>query len=63
MTYLDELVNTVNEMFDQNDDMEALRGEVITLVQEKSRESFKNGLEAARNRKGKSFKPGSRKAK
>jgi hypothetical protein len=63
MAYLEELVNTVNEMFDQNDDIEILRGEVVDLIQEKSRESFKNGLEAARNRKGKSFKQNSRKAK
>jgi hypothetical protein len=62
MAYLDDLVACVNQLFDNQDDIEALRLKVITLVQDKSRESFKNGLQAARNRKNKTAKSKYRKA-
>jgi hypothetical protein len=50
MSYLESLVEEVNNIFDQNGDIDEIRGEVLALIQNKSIESFKNGLEAARKK-------------
>ncbi len=50
MSYLESLVEEVNKIFDQNGDIDEVRGEILALIQNKSKESFKNGLEAARKK-------------
>ena len=50
MSYIEELYGQVDEVFGQAPDKDALRQMVLDLVIAKSKESFKNGLEAARNR-------------
>ena len=50
MSYLESLVEEINKIFIHNDNIDLIRGEVITLVQNKSKESFKNGLETARKK-------------
>ena len=54
MSYLDDLSEEVQTVFEQSaDDWDELQQKVLELVQAKSKESFKNGLEAARNRQAK----------
>ena len=59
MAYLDELAGLVNEAFNRARDESDLQKRIIGLVIAKSKESFKNGFEAARNRQA---KPKSKKA-
>ncbi len=54
MSYLDDLSKQVQAVFDQTEDWDELQEKVLEFVQAKSRESFKNGLGAARNRQAKS---------
>ena len=60
MSYIDQLTEKVNQVFDRIQDPEDLREKVITLVQSVAKESFKNGCETGR---GGSFRQKSQKAK
>lgn len=51
MTYLDKLADELHEIFDICSDYEELESHILKFVQDKSKESFKNGLETARKRK------------
>ena len=53
MSYIDELEKQVNAVFDPDPNQGGLRQDVLNLVIAKSKESFKNGLEVARNRQSK----------
>jgi|GEM_PF-5862410 len=44
MSYLDELADKVNEVFDKAKDQEDLQDRVLSLVKDIAKESFKNGL-------------------
>jgi hypothetical protein len=53
MSYIDQLTEQVKTIFDQASDRNDLHQKVMDLVIAKSKESFKNGLEAARKRQNK----------
>lgn len=48
MTYLDKLTQEVNAIFAETDELEILHDKVLNLIQKKTKESFKNGLEMAK---------------
>lgn len=50
MSYIDKITTQVEALFAETDDLETLKEQVLKLLQEKSKESFKNGLETARQR-------------
>jgi hypothetical protein len=58
MSYIDKLTEQVEALFAETDDLDTLKEQVLNLLQEKSKESFKNGLETARQRypKAKGYK-------
>jgi hypothetical protein len=53
MTYIDELTSQIIEVFDKAKDKTDLQEKVLAFVQSKVKESFKNGLETARNKQPK----------
>ena len=58
MSYIEDLTAQVEALFAETDDLEALKEQVLTLLQEKSKESFKNGMQMSRTKypKGGGFK-------
>ena len=56
MSYIDDLTQEVNQIFDQSKDLETLRQSVLDLVTAKSKQSYRNGMATAFNRKGKGQK-------
>ena len=50
MSYIEQLTAEVNELFNGAADRDTLRQSVVEFVTAKSKESFKNGLSAARKR-------------
>ena len=48
MSYMDTLTAQVEALFAETDDLDALKEQVLNLLQEKSKESFKNGLQMSR---------------
>lgn len=53
MSYMDSLVSQVKQVFDQAQDDQDLFNKVLKFVQDKSKESFRNGLDSARNQRSK----------
>ena len=53
MSYIDDVVQKVNNLFDQNQDIHDLQMKVIGLIKDTAKESFKNGLATARNKQSK----------
>jgi len=50
MSYLDNLTTQVEALFAETDDVEALKEQVLNLLAEKSKESFKNGMQMSRTK-------------
>lgn len=50
MSYLDNLTAQVEALFAETDDVEALKEQVLNLLAEKSKESFKNGMQMSRTK-------------
>jgi len=53
MSYQDELTQQVKELFDQAADQADLQNKVLTFVQARTKQSFINGLKAAKSRQSK----------
>lgn len=51
MSYLDNLTAEVDRLFEQVGEGEDLQEKVLEFLQRKSKESFKNGIETARQRR------------
>ena len=51
---MDSLVSQVKQLFDQAQDEQDLYQKVLSFVQSKAKESFRNGLDSARNQRSKS---------
>lgn len=58
MSYIEDLTAKVEALFAETDDLDALKERVLNLLQEKSKESFKNGMQMSRTKypKGGSYK-------
>ncbi len=50
MSYLDNLTTQVEALFAATDDSETLKEQVLNLLAEKSKESFKNGMQMSRTK-------------
>jgi len=50
MSYLDNLTTQVEALFAETDGVEALKEQVLNLLAEKSKESFKNGMQMSRTK-------------
>ena len=53
MSYQEELTQQVKELFDQAADQADLQNKVLTFVQARTKQSFINGLKAAKARQSK----------
>lgn len=53
MSYIDSLAGQLEEIFGQAKDNQDLFQKVLSFVQNKAKESFRNGLESARNQRPK----------
>ncbi len=53
MSYMDSLAGQVEEIFGQAQDNQDLFNKVLRFVQDKAKESFRNGLDSARNQRSK----------
>ena len=50
MSYIEDLTAKVEALFAETDDLDALKERVLNLLQEKSKESFKNGMQMSRTK-------------
>ena len=53
MSYMDSINSQVEEIFGQAEDRQELFNKVLRFVQDKAKESFRNGLDSARNQRSK----------
>ena len=56
MSYIDDLTQEIDQLFDQSQDLVTLQQQVLDLVIAKSKQSYRNGMATAFNRKGKGQK-------
>lgn len=58
MSYIDKLDAKLDALFREAEDLSILKDQVLNLVQEECKESFKNGMQTARTKypKGNNFK-------
>jgi hypothetical protein len=54
MSYIENIVKKIDKLFDQYQDRDDLYMMVVKLIQDTAKESFKNGLETAKNRRSSS---------